>query len=308
MVDYVKMPDEEEDNRPKSRKPRFSWGKAILIAIGVFVFLSLVSSVSYMITPKLAVVPISGMIMTESDTSLFTGTTQSSRDIAEKLYELKEDNSVEAILLDIDSPGGSAVASEEIAKAVEEVSEVKPVYALINDVGASGGFWIAVSADKVYASPMSMVGSIGATSATLSFEGFIDDFNITYRDLTSAPYKDIGSPFREMEEDEKEIIQGLLDELHQNFINHVKENRNLTYEELEPYAQGQVYLGTTAKEGKLIDELGYYPDVIEELKGDRDLLVVRHQTSTPSLFNIGGISSNNQYTPIASNTPMWFLS
>ena len=305
MADYVKLPD--EDKEPKGKKPTYklSFKKIILLVIGLFILSSIISSISYSLAPKIGVVPISGTIMTEEETSLLSGSSISSRKIASQLYSLRDDTSVQSILLDINSPGGSAVATEEIAKAVKNVSHTKPVYALVNDVGASGAFWISVTANKSYASPMSTLGSIGVTSATLSYEEFIDKHNITYRKLTAGEYKDLGSPFREMTDKEKEMMQGMLDELHSRFINHTAESRNMSVEEVKKYADGRVFLGSTAHKAGFIDELGYYPDAIKELKNGSNIMVVNYGPKSP-LSSLLGVDSPTLYPKTYS--PMWFIS
>ena len=230
--------------------------------------------------------------MTEQSTSIY-GKSVSSRSIASTLYQLKDDDSVKAILLDINSPGGSPVASEEISKAIEDTKKVKPVYALINDMGASGAFWVAVSANKIYASSMSTLGSIGVTSSGLSFENFIKAHNITYRKLTSGKIKDIGTPFRKQTPEEKKIIQNMLDNIHQKFIEHVAKSRNLTIENVTKYANGEIFLGDFAKKIGFIDEIGYYPDVIQKLKNitnESDIMVVTYGQE-PSLLQIMGIDT-----------------
>lgn len=304
MADYVKLP-EDDDKQPQKKPMKLSFKKILLVVIGLFILSSIISSISFSLAPKLAVVPVSGPIMTESETSLLSGTSVSSREISSQLYSLRDDTSVKSILLDINSPGGSAVATEEIAQAIENVSVTKPVYALINDVGASGAFWIAVSANKSYASPMSTVGSIGVTSATLSFEDFIKEHNISYRGLTAGEYKDLGTPFREMTDKEKDMVQGMLDELHERFISQIAVQRNMSIEEVEEYADGSVFLGTTAQQAGFIDELGYYPNVIDDMKNGTELMVVNYGP-TPSFFGSLGVEAPTLYPKTYS--PVWFIS
>jgi protease-4 len=237
--------------------------------------------------------------MTSASTSIFSDSTLSSRDIANTLYTLKDDSSVKAVLLDINSPGGSPVGSEEISIAIEELKKEKPVYALINDLGASGAYWIAASTDKIYASKMSIVGSIGVTSATLGFEDFIKDFNITYRRQSAGEFKDMGTPYRKPTQKEEEILQNILDDLHSNFIQHVANSRNMTYQEASTYSTGEIFLGTKALEYNLIDEIGHYPNAIDELiniTNEPNTIVVNYGPQ-PGLFEGFGIKANNLFLP-----------
>lgn len=242
------------------------------------------------ISPKIAVVPLTGVITTEKETTLY-GTSVSSREIANTLRSLKEDTSVKAVILDINSPGGSPVASDEISKAIEDLKQEKSVYSLINEIGASGAFWIAVSSDKIYASSMSTLGSIGVTSAGLGFEDFIQEHNISYRRLVAGEHKDMGTPFRNLTEEEREIMQQILDEIHIEFINHVAIGRNMSYQEVEEYATGRIFLGSTAKEIGFIDELGYYPDIVSDLKNQTDTSLIVNYGPEPTIFEVLGIEA-----------------
>ena len=303
MVDYVKVSDEEKKQKKKPTK--ISFKKILLVALGLFILSSIISSISYSLTPKIGVVPITGMITTQSENSIVSGSTISSRAIADQLYSLESDNSVKAILLDINSPGGSAVATEEISTAVERVAETKPVYALINDVGASGAFWIAVSANKTYASPMSTLGSIGVTSATLSFEEFIEEYNVSYRRLTAGEFKDIGSPYREMTNQEEVLIEDILNQTHQRFIDHIATRTNVSNSTLETYTDGRIFLGTTAKDVGFIDELGYYPDVIDDMKNGSQYLVVDFPPRG-QVYSLFGIEAPSFFPK--TYAPLWFMS
>ena len=299
MVDFVKLKDSgEESDIKEKRKSKISFKKILLIALFFFFLSSIITSLTYEFSPKLAVVPIKGPILTEKTSTLY-GSSISSRDISNTLRELMDDDSVKAVLLDINSPGGSPVASEEISNAIEELKIKKSVYALINDVGASGAFWIAVSADKIYSSSMSTVGSIGVTSAGLSFENFIKEYNISYRKLTAGKYKDMGSIFRKPTENESKLIQNILNEVHENFISHVAKNRNLTYSQVKKYATGEIFLGSKAKEIGFIDEIGYYPNVISDLKkkvNNDDLMIVSYEED-PTLLEVLGVDALTNIFP-----------
>lgn len=269
MVDYVKLDDDEPRNSKKQiiipQRNWFTFKRVILLAIAFFFIVSFVSSLIYSFSPKIAVIPLDGVLVTGSTGSIWESSV-SSRETVSYIEQARDDSSVKAIVLDINSPGGSPVASEEISKAIESVNHTKPVIAVISDIGASGAFWVAVSADKIYVSPMSIVGSIGVTSAGLSFEDFIKNYNITYRRLTSGKFKDMGTPYRNMSTEETKMFQQLLDEVHQDFIAHVAKSRNLSIEYVKPYAEGQIFLGSQAVKLKFADKLGYYTDVISDLK------------------------------------------
>lgn len=300
MVDFVKFKKSKSDDLDEPEKPqekkkwKFSFKRFLLYFVGFMFLTSIISSVSLSMSPKIAVVPIKGVIMTSSDAGslLSGGSGTSSRDISEQLYGFLSDSSVKAIVLDINSPGGSPVASEEISKAIDAVSEEIPVYSVVSDTGASGAFWVAMSADKVFASSMSTLGSIGVTSAGLSFENFIEEWNVSYRRLTAGEFKDMGSPFREMTNEESEKFQKVLDEVHSSFISHVADARNLSYEHVLEDSTGEIFLGNYAKSRGYVDEIGNYRDVIVELKNEfgNETLVLNYGPN-PSLFSGLGVES-----------------
>ena len=275
MVDYIKLDEDEKKSSPKKRSSIFSFKSLLLTVIIVFLISSIISGAIFSITPKIAVVPIDGPILTQEATTLY-GSAISSRQIANTLRTIEEDDSVKAVILDINSPGGSPVASEEISRAIESLKKEKNVYALVSDVGASGAFWIAVSANETYASSMSTLGSIGVTSAGLGFEEFIKKYNISYRRQTAGEHKDLGSPYRAATAEEEAIIQGILDEIHDNFINHVAKSRGLEPEFVREYATGEIFLGSKALELGFIDHIGYYDDLVNKIENETggDLIIV----------------------------------
>lgn len=305
MVEYVKLNDIDE-NQKETPKPivknksryKISFKKILLLSLFILLLSMLISSISLSLSDKIAVVPIKGVIMSEKTSTIYSSSV-SSREIASTLYDLRNDDSVKAILLDINSPGGSPVASDEISKAIENVKKVKPVYSLINDVGASGAYWIASSTDKIYSSSMSTIGSIGVTSAGLSFENFITEHNITYRQQISGKYKDMGSIYRKQTDEEKAIIQNLLDNIHKRFIEHVAKNRNITIENVTKLATGEIFLGSETIKNGLTDKIGYYPDVINKLKNitNSENAIVVTYGSTPTLLQIIGIESLFNFKP-----------
>ncbi len=273
MADYVKFQEEnEEKDRRQTKvivKKSINFKAIIILVIIFFILSSIISSLIYSLTPKIAVVPIFGTISTTKTTSGFSSSSSTSaREISDILYALREDSSVKAVVLDINSGGGSPTASEEISVAINKLKEKKKVYAYISDTGASGAYWVAVSANKVYASKMSIVGSIGVTSATLGFEDLIERFNITYRRQTAGELKDIGTPYRTPTQKEEQIISEILNKTHKIFISHVADSRNLSYEYVQNYSTGEIFLGISAKELGLIDDTMTYSQLLGLVKNE----------------------------------------
>ncbi|MBD3260018.1 signal peptide peptidase SppA [Candidatus Woesearchaeota archaeon] len=217
-------------------------------------------------TADVALIKISGPILGEKQPGLFAIGGSVSPVISDYLKKAKENPRMKAILLEINSPGGTVVASKEIAAAVEDAKTKKPVVAWIREVGASGGYWIASSADFIVADEMSITGSIGVLGSYVSFSGLMQDYNVTYERLVGGQYKDAGSPLKELTEEERELLQVRIDLIHEAFIRKVAEDRNLPYENAKAAATGMFYLGTQAKELGLIDQLGSKKEVKDYLK------------------------------------------
>jgi len=211
-----------------------------------------------------ALIKIEGAITTEKEFSLFAPAGAVSDDIINQIEYAIEDKNVEAVYFQINSPGGTVVASEEIANAIKEID--KPTVAFIREIGASGGYWAASATDYIIADPLSITGSIGVTGSYLSFSDFLARYNITYEELKGGEYKEVGSPYKKLKDDEKALLQQRIDIIHQTFIREIAENRNLPYEYVKNISTGMFYLGVQAKDIGLIDNIGNKDDVEDYLK------------------------------------------
>ena len=232
----------------------------ILLIIGI---ISLFIGDTETLAGNVALIPISGTIGT-GDGSLLDRTGAKSQTIVDWIEDAEEDDDIKAILLEINSPGGSPVGTDEIAQAIRRAE--KPTVALIRESGASGAFWIAMAADTVFANRMSVTGSIGVRSSYLEVADLIDDYNITYRKLVAGKYKDMRSRYKELTPEEQEIIQAMLDDLHNEFIGAIAEYRDLEFDHVKKYATGQVFLGKEAKELGFVDLIGGRKESVEFLE------------------------------------------
>ncbi|HQI25776.1 MAG TPA: S49 family peptidase [Candidatus Paceibacterota bacterium] len=178
----------------------------------------------------------------------------SSEEILDGLLVAKDDSEVKAVLLSIDSGGGNGVAGEEVAEALKDLD--KPSVAVIRSVGASAAYWAATGADKIFASRISDVGSIGVTASYLDESVKKEKEGYAYVELASAKYKDMGDLDRPMTDEEKEIMLNDLRKIHQVFVADVATNRKLEVVQVEGLANGLTYLGQEALEKGLIDEIG----------------------------------------------------
>jgi len=171
----------------------------------------------------------------------------------------QEKDNIKAIVVEVDSPGGSPVAGEEISNAIKNSN--KPVVAYIRDLGASAAYWAISSADRIFASKNSNVGSIGVTQSYLSNVGNNQKNGYSYVQLSSGKYKDTGSPDKVLTTDEKSLLLRDINIMYENFVKAVSENRGLTVKAVKSFADGSTVLGTKAKELGMIDSIGGLPEV-----------------------------------------------
>jgi protease-4 len=241
---------------------------------------------------NVAVIPIEGMISTESD-SWTPGI--KSADIVEKIEKADKNSEIKAILLEINSPGGTPVATDEIAQALKDAN--KTTIAVIRETGASGAYWIATATDKIFANRMSITGSIGVTASRLEYWGLMKDYNVTYHKLTAGKLKDAGTLFREMTAEEQQLFQNLLDGLDEEFITAVAENRHLPKEKVRELATGFVYLGSQAKELGLIDELGGKKEALKYLEQTLNITAepVEYKQKRGFFESLSGLTAQNFY-------------
>ncbi|MDE3117845.1 MAG: signal peptide peptidase SppA, partial [Nitrospirota bacterium] len=181
------------------------------------------------------------------------------------LKKYGESPSVKAIVLRIDSPGGGVVPSQEIHDAVKRIRNKnnKAVVASMGTVAASGGYYIAAATDRIIANPGTLTGSIGVIMELANFEGLLKKIGVESVVVKSGEHKDIGSPFRKMKEEDRLILQAVMDDVHSQFIEAVAEGRSLDVREVRTLADGRVFTGRQAKAAKLVDELGDLDDAIK---------------------------------------------
>ncbi len=193
-----------------------------------------------------------------------------SEEIMSALISADEDEAIKAVIIEVDSVGGYPVAGEEIAKTIQSVS--KPVVAFIRQSGTSAAYWSIITADKIFASKNSDVGSIGVTISYLENVAKNEKDGVKYVQLSAGKYKDAGSPDKLLTEEEKAIIVRDLKIVHENFIQDIAESRNIPIHRVRSIADGSSVLGEKAKELGLIDEIGGFLEVkkyVEEKIGEK---------------------------------------
>ncbi len=231
-----------------------------LLLIIVAFFFSLITALilkkhlfSLSISNKIGVIPIEGVI---SDATSIT----------KYIEKFRKDDSIKAIIIRINSPGGSVAPTQEIYREIRKTVRKKVVIASIGNVGASGAYYIAAAANKIVANPGTITGSIGVIMDFIQIKELLKKLGIKLSALKSGKFKDIGAPYREMTEEEKKLIMNMLMEVKEQFVQAVAEGRHLPVKEVEKVADGRILLGSQAKRLGLIDQLGNFQDAVELAK------------------------------------------
>lgn len=240
--------------------------KPILISANTYASVP-ISSLGLRKQSGIAVVHISGTISGGNDVNdpIF-GKLAGSGTIVKNLQDATSSKSTKAIILRIDSPGGSAIASDEIWKAVKEASDKKPVIASISDYGASGGYYIAMGADTIISNPLSLIGSIGIFAGKFSSEKLYEKVGLGYERILRGKNAALFSTNSLWSKSERAIIQRLIDEFYQNFVTKVAESRRMSYEDVDKISQGRVWSGSQGFQNGLVDTSGTFYDAIKFAK------------------------------------------
>ena len=180
----------------------------------------------------------------------------------ESLSKIEADDSIKALVLRINSPGGAVGPSQEIYSEAKALREKIPVIASLGSVAASGGYYIACGAQKIISNPGTITGSIGVIAQFVSYEQLLNWAKVDVEVIKSGKFKDAGSPFREMTEAEKKYMQKIIDNVHSQFKHAVSESRNLSDKKIDEISDGRIFTGQQALELKLVDELGTISDAI----------------------------------------------
>lgn len=219
---------------------------AVLLIL-VFIVRALVSNGP--VGEKIAVIDINGAI-SKSDK------------VIELIHRYRDNGSIKAIVVRIDSPGGSVAPVQEIYSELKKLE--KPVVASLGGTAASGGYYIACAADEIFANPGTLTGSIGVIMQFMKMKGLYDKVGIDQQTVKSGRFKDTGSPIRNLSPEEKELLQETIDDVHHQFVDAIFDERKdqLTRDEVQALADGRIFSGNQALQYKLVDKLGNLQDAI----------------------------------------------
>ena len=237
---------------PTRKRWRFVLGIVLAGTLLTIVGSWLLGDVEFGVEDRVALIRIEGVIL-------------DSREAVGELKQFGDNPSVKSIVLRIDSPGGGVVPSQEIHDAVRRVRNKtnKAVVASMGTVAASGGYYIAVATDRIMANPGTLTGSIGVIMETANLEGLLQKLGVEGVVVKSGRYKDVGSPLRKMTDEERNVLQSVMDDVHDQFIEAVAEGRSIELAEAREVADGRVFTGRQARDLRLVDELGDLDDAIQ---------------------------------------------
>ncbi|MCL5063219.1 MAG: signal peptide peptidase SppA [Nitrospirae bacterium] len=227
---------------------------------------------------KVAVVDVEGPIIQAKDT-------------VDEIKGYIKDKSIKAIVLRVDSPGGGVVPSQEIYEEVRKAAAQKKVIVSMGSVAASGGYYIAAPASRIIANPGTITGSIGVIMEVPNIKGLMDKIGVKAEVIKSGKHKDIASVFRGIGSEEREIIQGVMDDVHEQFIKAVSDGRRMPVEDARKIADGRIFSGNQALKIGLVDELGdleYAVKVAAKMagiKGEPEVITKKERSPILDLLN-----------------------
>lgn len=226
---------------------------------------------------KVAVIKLEGTIeMSSPEGGLFSTQAATPKSFRNKLEKATDDSSVKAIVIYVNSPGGSVVASEEMSRAIKEAKEKKPVVAWLGELATSGGYFVASASNYIVADPATITGSIGVISIFPEYSKLLKKFGLNMTVIKAGRYKDFSTGYRPMSEEERAMMQGLVNSTYEIFLREVSQNRNLSQSYVREVAGGRIYSGGEAVELKLADEVGGF------------------ETATRKAAELGGIEGEPQ--------------
>jgi protease-4 len=222
-------------------------------------------------TAKILLLDLSGVLSEETPSLTLTSPPPKVPLLArvrEELRRAEKDEHLKALIIRINSPGGTITASDILYREIRAFKEKKkvPVIAAIMDVGASGGYYVALAADRILAHPTSVTGSIGVVMLTLNAQGLLEKIGVAPLAIKSGGLKDAGSPFRPLTDEERAVFQKMIDEMFARFVGLIVESRKIPEAQVRQFADGRIYTAEQARALGLVDRLGYLDDAVQMAK------------------------------------------
>ncbi len=261
---------------------------------------------------KVAMITVRGFISDAPKSDLLTSSPSVVQETVSQLRLAEEDDNVKAVVLKIDSPGGTTTASDILYHEINEFKtrSGKKVIAVFMDVAASGGYYIALPADYIIAHPTSVTGSVGVILVQPALSGIMEKVGVDITVTKSGRNKDMGSPFREATEEEQQLMQSVIADLGDQFAGHVAHHRNLDAKAMEEVKTARIFVASAAKDLGLIDDIGYLPDALKKTKEmvglDEDAKVIvyrRTKYHNDTVYNVTTSSRGPNVSLVSLNLP-----
>lgn len=248
---------------------------------------------------RIAVLNLEGVIM-GGEESIFLAEGYQHERFLGKIQQAAEDETVEAILLKINSPGGAVGETAQIHKALIDMQAEydKPLYVSMGEMAASGGYYAAAPADKIFAETSTLTGSIGVIMENINFSGLAEKFGVDFNTIKSGKHKDILSSSREMTKEEEEILQSIIDEMYDDFVQVIVDGRGMDEAKVRKVGDGRIYTGRQAQDVGLVDEVGTFDDALEALQdeyGLEDAQVIEYGEDL-GIFRLFGVKAQEFIT------------
>ncbi|EAD2800554.1 signal peptide peptidase SppA [Listeria monocytogenes] len=255
----------------------------------------------------IAVLSVDGTIQDTGDSgSLLGGGGYDHSFFMQQLEQVRNDDYIQGVLLYVNSPGGGVMESAQIRDKILQIQKERniPFYVSMGSMAASGGYYISAPADKIFASKETLTGSLGVIMQGYDYSELMKKLGVSDNTIKSGEYKDIMSGTRPMTEDEKKIMQSMIDDSYNEFVKVVAKGRGMSAEEVRKIADGRIYDGRQAKENGLIDEFGYQEDALEALKKEQglaDATVIQYDAPEDfsSLFSVAAQKISGQNADIS---------
>ncbi|MBF0537128.1 MAG: signal peptide peptidase SppA [Nitrospirae bacterium] len=269
--------------------------KVLLFFSAIFIIIAVISLILALLTnrvvlgDKIAIIKVEGIILSSTET-------------VKEIKKYRDDPSVKAIVLSVNSPGGAVVPSAEIYDEVKKTVRKKTVVVSMGSLAASGGYYISSPASKIIANQGTITGSIGVIMEMVNVSGLMEKIGVKSEVVKSGRYKDLASLYRGIGKEERVILQGVLDDIHAQFIEAVAEGRKMPFAKVSSIADGRIFTGKQALELGLIDKLGTLQDAIREaadmvgIKGEPQVITKKEDFSLSDLLSnkIGDLLPRNR--------------
>ncbi len=239
---------------------------------------------------KILIIPINGIITGQSSRKLFIEEPSIVDSVKQQLEQARNDNDVKIVILEINSPGGGITASDIIYQEIIEFKEEtnKKVIVIMQDVAASGAYYISAAADKIMSHPTTVTGSIGVIMPLINIANLVEKFDIEDTSIKSGKMKNIGSPLKKMSDEERKVLQDIVNEMYTRFLNIIVDGRKMEIEDVRKLADGRIYTGKQALNNGLVDQLGYIDDAItlaKDITGLKEAKIIKYKR----MFNLAEI-------------------